>query len=82
MTSEARNRVNVVCLNVSAKDDVVFNTLLRSGDLRLKSTYGFKLHYLSLGLRPRGLTSFAIVDPYKIIHKRLDKAKSMVYNCI
>ena len=41
MTSEARNRVNVVCLNVSAKDDVVFNTLLRSGDLRLKSTYGF-----------------------------------------
>lgn len=53
MTSEARNRVNDICLNVSAKDDVVFNTLLRSGDLRLKSTYGFKLHYLSLG--PTGL---------------------------
>jgi len=44
VTSEARNRVNDICLNVSAKDDVVFKN---------PPMVFFKLHYLSLG--PTGL---------------------------
>ena len=51
--SEAKSKVNKVWLNVIANFDVVFNTLLRFGGLRLNSTYGFKLHYTSLG--PTGL---------------------------
>ena len=58
VTSEARSRMNLDCLNPTDYLDVVLNTIVWLGPLRLDSTCTFKLHCPKT-LGPSGLEGFA-----------------------